>query len=328
VQSPLIMQLNPTMIPIMVASADIDNMTQIEISDYVDNTVVPYLESVEGVASVTAVGSVEETIQITLDEDKIDKINKDVIEKIEEKFVDAQDELDDAKKKIEDGEKAMKDGQNQMAAQISDGANQIVNGKIQAYVGESQITTTLTMMTTIKPYLEKAVSAMNAYNKAAEQQRKAQETLARYEYLLANATDEEILAQTGMTRPMLEQVVAQMKASMPQTPSTADIAMTMMQLRAAGIDPATLGITADPNDPNSLSKQLTQALAQVNSTIVTMEAAKGPIAEGKATLDDAYKQLNEGLIKGILEMSKAASELANGKAALEQGQAQLDATKE
>ena len=328
VQSPLIMQLNPTMIPIMVASADIDNMTQIEISDYVDNTVVPYLESVEGVASVTAVGSVEETIQITLDEDKIDKINKDVIEKIEEKFVEAQDELDDAKKKIEDGEKAMKDGQNQMATQISDGANQIVNGKIQAYVGESQITTTLTMMTTIKPYLEKAVSAMNAYNKAAEQQRKAQETLARYEYLLANATDEEILAQTGMTRPMLEQVVAQMKASMPPAPSTGDIAVTMMQLRAAGIDPATLGITADPNDPNSLSKQLTQALAQVNSTIVTMEAAKGPIAEGKATLDDAYKQLNEGLIKGILEMSKAASELANGKAALEQGQAQLDATKE
>ena len=65
-QSPLIMQLDPTMIPVMVASADVEGMTQIEVSDYVDSTLVPYLESVEGVASVTIIGNVEETIQITL----------------------------------------------------------------------------------------------------------------------------------------------------------------------------------------------------------------------------------------------------------------------
>ena len=54
-------------------------------------------------------------------------------------------------------------------------------------------------------------------------------------------------------------------------------------------------------------------------------------AQGQDQADrfnDAYKKLNEGLIKGIVEVSKGATELANGKAALEQGQAQLDNAKE
>ena len=111
VQSPMIMQLDPTMLPVMVASVDVDGMSQIEVSDYVDLTVVPYLESVEGVASVNTIGSVEEKIQITLDEKKIKKINEDVIENIEEGFEEAQGELDDAKEQIEEGEKALKEGQ-------------------------------------------------------------------------------------------------------------------------------------------------------------------------------------------------------------------------
>ena len=83
VASPLIMQIDPSMLPVMVASADVEGPNQIEITDYVNTTIVPYLESVEGVASVSTIGSVEEKIEITLDEKKIEKINKDVIKKIE-----------------------------------------------------------------------------------------------------------------------------------------------------------------------------------------------------------------------------------------------------
>ena len=108
VGSPLIMQIDPSMLPVMVASADVEGMNQIEITDYVNTTVVPYLESTEGVASVTTIGSVEEKIQITLDEDKIDKINKDVLVKIEDSFIDAQEEIDEAKEKLDEGEQEIR----------------------------------------------------------------------------------------------------------------------------------------------------------------------------------------------------------------------------
>ena len=329
VGAPLIMQIDPSMLPVMVASADVEGMNQIEITDYVNTTIVPYLESTEGVASVSTIGSVEERIQITLDEDKIDKINKDVLKKIDESFEDAQGELDDAKEKMEEGEQALKEGQDKLAKELSNGVNEVVNGKIQAYVGEATIETNLTTLKMIKPILERAVNAVNAYNQLASTYAAQNNMAAQYQELINNASDEDILSRTGMTREQLEQVVSQLQANAPVVePDPAQVEQALNILRENGIDPASLGITANSQDMPSLSAQLSQSLAQVNQTIATLEAAKQPLAEGKITLDDAYKKLNEGLINGIIEISKGASELANGKAALEQGQAQLDAAKE
>ena len=329
VASPLIMKLDPSMLPIMVASADVEGMTQVEISDYVDSTIVPYLESVEGVASVSTIGSIEEKVEITLDEDKIKKINNDVMKEIEDGFADAQSEIDDAKEQIEDGEKALKDGQDKLAKELSKGANEIVNGKIQAYVGEATIETNLATMKMIKPILERAVNAINEYNKLANSYREQNNMLIMYQNLLANGTDEEILNSTGMTREQLAALVAQLSTNAPAIePSKEDTQAMLDYLKNSGVNLEALGITSDTGDMQSLSAQLSNALAQVNQSIVTMEAAKEPLAEGKITLDDAYKKLNEGLINGILEISKASSEIANGKAALEQGQAELDSAKE
>ena len=66
VGAPMIMQLDPNMIPIMVASADIEGMSQIEISEYVENELKPGLESVEGVATVSMTGSVEEKYEVII----------------------------------------------------------------------------------------------------------------------------------------------------------------------------------------------------------------------------------------------------------------------
>lgn len=82
----MIMQIDPEMMPIMVVSADVAGMTQSEISSYVVNELVPGLESVEGIASVSATGVLEERIQVTLDEQKIAAVNEDILEKIEEQF--------------------------------------------------------------------------------------------------------------------------------------------------------------------------------------------------------------------------------------------------
>ena len=48
------------MMPVMVASADVEGMTQSEISDYVENELSPVLESIDGVASVSTTGTVED----------------------------------------------------------------------------------------------------------------------------------------------------------------------------------------------------------------------------------------------------------------------------
>ena len=331
VTKPMIMQIDPTMLPIMVASADVEGMDSIQITDYANNTLVPYLESVEGVASVTLIGSVEETIQITLDEKKIRDLNKDVIDEIEKSFDEAQQELDDAKKELEKGEKAMTSGQGKLANELSKGANELVNGKIQAYVGEATIESTLSTMYMIRPLLEKAVNFINKLNEQAANSQAYDKQISEYQRLIDEASDEDIARYTGMTREQLKAVVAELQANAPVYDSEQyrqEVQKILDQLKEQGVDLESLGITADTTNIASLGAQLSNALAQVNSAIATLEAARGPLAEGKITLDDAYKKMNEGLIKGIMEINKASNELANGKAAIEQGQAQLDAAKE
>ena len=76
VMSPIIMQLDPDMLPIMIASADVEGMDLSELSLYVEDELIPMIESIEGVASVTATGILDEDIQVTLDKEKIDALNE------------------------------------------------------------------------------------------------------------------------------------------------------------------------------------------------------------------------------------------------------------
>ena len=293
VASPLIMQIDPSMLPVMVASADMEGMSQIEITDYVKTTIVPYLESIEGVASVSTIGSVDEKIEITLDEKKIEDINKKVVKKIEEGFEDAQGELDEAKEKMEEGEQALKDGQDKLAKELANGANELVNGKIQAYVGEAAIESNLTTLKMVKPLLERAVNAVNAYNQLSNSFREQFNMINRYQELINNASEEDIINSTGMTKEQLTAVLNQLQTEAPALePSKEEIQAALDSLKAYGIDLAAFGITADIADMHSLSAQLSQALAQVNSTIATLEAAKQPLAEGKITLEEGKEVLS------------------------------------
>jgi HAE1 family hydrophobic/amphiphilic exporter-1 len=45
VGAPMIMQINPDMLPVMTAAVDVENMTALEITEYVDTELIPTLES-------------------------------------------------------------------------------------------------------------------------------------------------------------------------------------------------------------------------------------------------------------------------------------------
>lgn len=65
----------------MIASADVDGMDQAEVSNYVDNELLPLLESIEGVASVTATGVLDTDLQVTMNQEKIDALNEQILSK-------------------------------------------------------------------------------------------------------------------------------------------------------------------------------------------------------------------------------------------------------
>ncbi len=135
VSSPMLMQIDPDMLPVMVAAADVDGMTPAQTTKYVNDTVLGALERVDGVASVSASGMVENTVRIELDAKKLDdlqqKFNKDVSGKFTDGFdaiSDAQTELDDQRASLTDTLKEQQDKLDSGKKQLSSAKKQLNDG--------------------------------------------------------------------------------------------------------------------------------------------------------------------------------------------------------
>lgn len=137
--SPVIMKMNPDMLPVMVAAMEAGELSQSELTDLVNNDVLPELESIEGVASVSASGTIEEQVQVLLREDKIRDVNEKIRKALDDQFTEAQSELEAAQQEIEDGQQKLSDGQSQLAGQTSSAKGQLDAGTAKMITGQLQI---------------------------------------------------------------------------------------------------------------------------------------------------------------------------------------------
>ena len=86
VGSPTMMRISPDMMPVMVASVDAGGKSVEEVTKLVNDTVLPALQRVDGVGSVTASGLVEQQLKITLDQGKIDELNDRVLQAVDTQY--------------------------------------------------------------------------------------------------------------------------------------------------------------------------------------------------------------------------------------------------
>ena len=107
--NPIIMKLNPDMLPVMIAAVGGEGMTNAEVTEITQNTVIPDLESIEGVASASATGLIEESVNVIIRQDKIDAINEQVFGSIDKELKDAEQQLADGRQEIYDGQEKLND---------------------------------------------------------------------------------------------------------------------------------------------------------------------------------------------------------------------------
>ena len=76
--TPNIMEISMDMMATMYTMVYREGMDIVELTDFTEEVVIPYFERQEGVASITPIGTVKETIEVRLDEEKIEKINEEI----------------------------------------------------------------------------------------------------------------------------------------------------------------------------------------------------------------------------------------------------------
>ena len=114
VGNPIIMKLNPDMLPVMMVAVGVDDMEYAEVSEYVTNVLMPEVESLEGVASASAVGLLEESVSVIIRQEKVDALNEKIYAAIDDKMQEAEEELENGRKELEDGRQELEDGKKEL----------------------------------------------------------------------------------------------------------------------------------------------------------------------------------------------------------------------
>ena len=134
--APVVMKMSMDIMPSVIAAVEMGDKSPAEISKIVEDDLMTPLEGVEGVATVNAMGLVETDIQVVLSQDKIDKINDKIQNKVAGEFNSAKGKVNkgikqakSGQKKIKKGKKAITKGEEQAAKEFAKSRAKLENTK-------------------------------------------------------------------------------------------------------------------------------------------------------------------------------------------------------
>lgn len=318
--SPTIMKLNPDMMPIMVAAVDYDKLDSTQVTEKAENDVIPELESVEGVASVNASGKVRKKVEVIIQQDKIDKMNKKVKDAVEGKLDDASKKISDNKEKIESGKKTLNQKQEETAQKLAEGEAEIAKNSEKM---EKTLETLNTNLKTLESKEKTVLDSEKKLNEGMVQLRTQKTQLETTVKSLTSAKDGLVQLQTG-----LNGLNAQKKALEAQIAATggnqelniklesvkAQIEVIQAKLKEQGIKEEDL--TAKIAEIESGLAQAQEGLTKINTEETKLVKSKKEITKGKKQIQEAKKKLTDAkakLQKGQISLEEAAQELSKQK---------------
>lgn len=316
VGNPIIMKLNPDMLPVMIAAVGVEGMDNGQISTYVQESIMPELESIEGVASVSATGLLEESVHVIIRQDKVDELNAKIFAAIDGKMEEAEEELADGRKQLEDGKKEISDGWKE----LNDGRKELEDGRQELTDGQRELDENRDKIDEGREALDEGREQLEA-----AQAKTAAELEAKKTELLGVKAQLDNMKSSLTSAKQLAEGIAQIDAGIPQLD--------------AGIAQMDAGIT-QINGGISQMDGAVEGLSQIKDTFETvvgsgdanaiaslqaaLSAALGGNEEILAMIDWTDASSVGNLITG-LEEQKAGLEAQ--KAALEEQKAGLESQK-
>ncbi|MBH1939616.1 efflux RND transporter permease subunit [Mobilitalea sibirica] len=301
----IIMKLNPDMLPIMVASIGQTGLDSAQLTEFVKNSITPEIESIEGVASVSANGEVEETIHIIIEQDKIDAVNVQIRDALDKSFAEAQDKLEKAQEELIQGREQFEEGKLSTNEQLSSAKSKLNDNQLEMLKGELEI--------------EKQLKELEA--KEADLIAGEQELTSKEQELL---TGEQELIRKEHELELAKQQLNEVKQGLEKlnsSKSELELAMEDASLRISEIE--TMGDQA----PHELKTQLETLKQQVSALQEQLIQIEQQIAVIDMTPEEVERKLLE-VYAGFLEIENAKTEIAAGKESLNSTKTELLAGKE
>lgn len=276
--NPIIMKLNPDMLPVMIAAVGGEGMTNAEVTDITQNTVIPDLESIEGVASASATGLIEESVNVIIRQDKIDEINEQVFGSIDEELKDAEQQLADGRQEIYDGQEKLNDSRadlDESRQQLNDSQEELDKNKKELEDSRQKLADGKAELAENKTKLEEGK------NELSSKKSESTEKLAQAEKELLTAKADLEASKVHITSQIttvksLEDGIKKAKDGQ----QAIDSALTGISVLQSDVSDCIT--TINPEDSGvigeNLANQINTVLSQVSGSSATLAANSSPAA--------------------------------------------------
>ncbi|MDR1790672.1 MAG: efflux RND transporter permease subunit [Propionibacteriaceae bacterium] len=324
--TPVLMKINPNMLPVMVAAVEKEGADATELSTFVKDNLETRLEGITGVASLNVTGIIEEQVNVVIRQDKLDALDETVEQAINDKIDEQKDELRDTQADLEDKLDDVESGEQQ----LTNGANQLAKGMGK---GATQLATGTTALTTTSADLKAQLADLQAKRPDIVSQRdtlqKQRDELASQISAMttAKAQIEEALptAQAGLAA--LGQAKAACDAGTPPPGvdcSTIDTQIATLTAQIAEMQTNLDTINANLPTAKSGLKQLDDGLAKIKKGLKQLDSGVKKLKAGIKTVEENQTKLAKGQGTMTEQLASNLYKLADGSAQLQAGKATLN----
>ncbi len=355
--TPNIMEISMDMMATMYVAVSRDGYDQYELSDFIDREVIPTLERQDGIASVTDVGTIEKSIQVELNQAKIDNVNDKILAQTNLALADAKSQLDNARAQVTAGQDAL----NAQEAVFGQTMSSAIFGSLSpAVVSASQ---------QIKPYLATlsdqvgslgddltglAGSAVPAANRAGESMGEISEGMSQA-IDTANGINEALngsegadasgenaddpsapegggQGQSAISPEMIAQLQAQLDDIQSQlselaNTDTASFSDLMSMATQATAQTARLSAILTSLNANDINGFLSEKTAGIRNSIESVSSGIDQIPSVLTQLETAYGALTQAQLDAAVGFSTAAIQLTDAQTQLDAAMTQYESAR-
>ncbi len=303
VTNPMIIKLNPDMMPVLVAAVSAEGDGVAQVSKIIEDEVIPEIESVEGVASVSVTGSIEETVEITLNEKKIDDVGDDIKAEMKKQLDDAKSALNKAKKQVKSGKSALESGKKKAARGMEKAESQVSVKSEELKQAQLELTEKKAELNVQETQLNQNIALIQTQKKSAQTQ----------------------LDNLMQAKESYDTLKEQYEAIPDGTPGKEEMGQQLAQMEEVlkDYDATYQTLTGTIQQLDAQEKQLLEAQAQMSAGKAQLSKIEKQVNDGAMTLAQARGKLASAQLQAAVGIGEGAAQLAAGESVIKMQEEQL-----
>lgn len=314
--TPNILEINMDMVATLYANVNYKGKDIKELSEFVEKTICPYLERREGVARVSANGIIEDSVEIRLNQKKIDRINAKILSKTNESLGEAQDKIDESARKLSEGKKKLEDSESELNAKQSE-----VNSQL------GTASTALTKAQAAKAAHESTLTSLKASKAALEAEKKAYDDAKLSEtYATVNSTFENMQPTIRLAARLVGVTVPTSVKDAIDNPKDFEKFLAWMSRSGYGDQVEELSAEKLEQLYNIAAVRIPQIETEISNLeieIKAQEAVVGALEKQTAGIDEKQSAATSSGYGAAAEFGAGKAQIASAKSEIEKAEKEL-----